>query len=159
MKIRTGCQYVGYFHYSEHLNWVAQNLRLGRGLDIAVLVRYVLSEKEKILNTKTMVTCKRSAAVVKKMISKTKKHTEVASGLYYPYALRGCHGKHIQSTAPGCPQVMTKNKTFPLNHSLACATCAIYLGIYACIGNVKMAQKIGKVMIKRVANEHRKQDP
>jgi len=37
MKIRTGCQYVGYFYYSEHLNWAAQNLRLGRGLDIAVL--------------------------------------------------------------------------------------------------------------------------
>jgi len=37
MKIRTGCQYVGYFYYSEHLNWAAQNLRLGRGLDIADL--------------------------------------------------------------------------------------------------------------------------
>ena len=37
MKIRTGCQYVGYFYYSEHLNWAAQNLRLGRGLDIAAL--------------------------------------------------------------------------------------------------------------------------
>jgi len=37
MKIRTGCQYVGYFYYSEHLKWVAQNLRLGRGLDIAAL--------------------------------------------------------------------------------------------------------------------------
>jgi len=22
-------QYLGYFHYSEHLNWAAQNLRLG----------------------------------------------------------------------------------------------------------------------------------
>jgi len=25
------------FFYSEHLNWAAQNLRLGRGLDIAVI--------------------------------------------------------------------------------------------------------------------------
>jgi len=40
-----------------------------------------LSEKEKIFNTKAMVTCKRSASVVKK-IDKAKKQTEVASGLY-----------------------------------------------------------------------------
>jgi len=37
IKIRTDCQYVGYFCYSENLNWAAQNLRLGRGLDIAAL--------------------------------------------------------------------------------------------------------------------------
>ena len=35
IRIRKGCQYVGYFNYSEHLNWTARNLRLGRGLDIA----------------------------------------------------------------------------------------------------------------------------
>ena len=40
---RTGCQYVGYFYYSDNLNWAARNLRLGRmrpegcGLDIAGL--------------------------------------------------------------------------------------------------------------------------
>jgi len=37
MKIRTGCQHVGYFHYSEHLNWATQKLRPGRGLDVAGL--------------------------------------------------------------------------------------------------------------------------
>jgi len=37
IKIRKGCQYVGYFYYSENPNWAAQNLRLGRWLDIAVL--------------------------------------------------------------------------------------------------------------------------
>jgi len=37
MKIKTGSQYVGYFYYREHLNWAAQNLRVGRGLDIAAL--------------------------------------------------------------------------------------------------------------------------
>jgi len=43
IKIRTGCQYVGYFYYSEKLIWAARNLRLGhmrpvgRGLDIAVI--------------------------------------------------------------------------------------------------------------------------
>jgi len=39
---RTGCQYLGYFHYSENLNWTARNLWLGRGLDIAVLGEYRL---------------------------------------------------------------------------------------------------------------------
>jgi len=43
IKIRTGCHYIGYFYYSENLNWAAQNLQLscmrpaGRGLDIALL--------------------------------------------------------------------------------------------------------------------------
>jgi len=27
VKIRTDCQYTGYFNYSENLNWAAQNLR------------------------------------------------------------------------------------------------------------------------------------
>jgi len=30
IKIRTGCQYVGYFYYSEHLNRAEQKLWLGR---------------------------------------------------------------------------------------------------------------------------------
>ena len=43
IKIRTSCQYVGYFYYRKKLNWAAQNLHLvrmqpeGRGLDIADL--------------------------------------------------------------------------------------------------------------------------
>jgi len=37
VKIRTSCQYVGCFYYSENLNWAAQNLRLGRGLATAGL--------------------------------------------------------------------------------------------------------------------------
>jgi len=32
-----GCQYAGYFYYSENLNRATQNLRLGSGLDIAAL--------------------------------------------------------------------------------------------------------------------------
>jgi len=51
---------------------------------------------------------------------------------------------------------MTKNKTFPLNQSLACASYAIYVAIYACTGYAKKAVKI---MMGRVANKHRKQDP
>jgi len=44
---------------------------------------------EKIFNTKAMVTCKRSASVAKKLtnyehlaLSKTKKQTQIASGLH-----------------------------------------------------------------------------
>jgi len=29
-KVRTSCQYVGFFHYSENLTWAMQNSRLGR---------------------------------------------------------------------------------------------------------------------------------
>jgi len=50
---------------------------------------FFLSEKEKISNTKVMVTCKRSAAVAKKLtnyerfaLSKTEKQIQVASGLH-----------------------------------------------------------------------------
>jgi len=46
---------------------------------------------------------------------------------------------------------MTKNKTFPLNHSLECASYAIYLAIDAC--KCKESKKIGKVMTRRVANK------
>jgi len=34
---------------------------------------------------------------------------------------------------PRCQLVMTKNKTFQLNHSLACANYAIYLAMHTCI--------------------------
>jgi len=37
IKLRTSFQYVEYFYYSQNLNWAAQNLWLGRGLNIAVL--------------------------------------------------------------------------------------------------------------------------
>jgi len=50
---------------------------------------FFLSEKEKIFNMKAVVTCKRPAAVAKKLtnyehlaLSKTKKQTQVASGLH-----------------------------------------------------------------------------
>jgi len=36
---------------------------------------------------------------------------------------------------PTDSQVMTKNETFPLNHSLAGASYAIYLAIHTCICN------------------------
>jgi len=46
---------------------------------------------------------------------------------------------------------MTKNKTFPLNHSRAYASYAIYLAIHTC--KCKEGKKIGKVMMRRVANK------
>jgi len=64
----------------------------------------------------------------------------------------------MQSTVPTDSQAMTKNKTFPLNHSLACANYAIYVVIHAFTGYAKKAETIGKVMMRRVANKHRKQD-
>jgi len=36
-KIRTGCQYAGYLYCSKNLKWAAQNLPMGRRLDIAAL--------------------------------------------------------------------------------------------------------------------------
>jgi len=36
---------------------------------------------------------------------------------------------------PTHSQVLTKNKTFPLNHCLARASYAIYLAIHTCICN------------------------
>jgi len=45
-----------------------------------------------------------------------------------------------------------KNESFPLNQSLACANNANYVAIHACIGYAKKAEKIGKVMMRRVAN-------
>jgi len=105
-----------------------------------------------------MVICKRSAAVVKKLTNyehlaliKTKKQNHVASGLHQPCALCCCHGKHIEPTVPTDSHVMTKNKIFPLNHSLACASYAIYLAIHTCI--CKEGRKIGKVMTRKVANK------
>jgi len=61
------------------------------------------------------------------------------------------------STVPTDSQVMTKNKTYPLNHSPACASYAIYLAIHTC--KCKEGKKIGKVITRKVANKLRKQDP
>jgi len=52
---------------------------------------------------------------------------------------------------PTDSHVKTKNKTFPLNHSLACPSYVIYLAIHTC--NAKKAQKIGKVRTRRAANK------
>jgi len=54
IKIRAGFQYVGYFCYSETLNWAAQNFRLGRmrpvgcELDIAALAGVQWDEHKKV---------------------------------------------------------------------------------------------------------------
>jgi len=37
IKMRKDFQFVGCFYYSENINWAAQILHLGRGLDIAAL--------------------------------------------------------------------------------------------------------------------------
>jgi len=44
IKKRTGCQYIEYWYFSENLNWVAQNQRLGRmwpeGRELDIVVPY-----------------------------------------------------------------------------------------------------------------------
>jgi len=54
---------------------------------------------------------------------------------------------------PTDSQVMTKNKAFPLKNSLACSSYAIYLAIHTVHAYVTKAEKIGKVMTRRVANK------
>ena len=90
--------------------------------------------KKKSSIRRQRLAAKRSAAVVKKLtnyehlaLSKTKKQTQVASGLHQPCALSCCRGTHIKSTVPTDSQVTTKNKTFPLNYSLACCMQLCYL--------------------------------
>jgi len=68
------------------------------------------SEKEKNLQYKGG-SLQKICRVCKKLASKTKKQTAVASALL-ACALRGCHGKNMQSMVPTVSQVMTKNKTF-----------------------------------------------
>jgi len=64
-----------------------------------------------MFNTKAMVTCKGSATVVKKLTSslRPKSKPKLLQGFISPvkpWALRGCNGKHIQSTVPTVSQVM-----------------------------------------------------
>ena len=83
-----------------------------------------------------MVTCKISAAVVKKLTnyehlarSKTKKSKpKLLQGFISPVHFVVA----MENTLNPRRQVMTKNKTFPLNHSLACASYAIYVAIHTC---------------------------
>jgi len=73
--------------------------------------------------------CKKLTNYKHLALSKAKKQTQVASGLHLLCTLCCCHGKHIESTVPTDSHVMTKNKTFPQNLSLACASFAVYLAI------------------------------
>jgi len=63
VKIRTDCQYIGYFNYSENLNWAAQNLLLGhmrpngRGLDIAELDAFTFCKAANTYYVDLMETC------------------------------------------------------------------------------------------------------
>jgi len=49
IKIKTGCQFIGKFYYSENLNWAAQNLRLGRGLDMVAIDKRQQKERNSTL--------------------------------------------------------------------------------------------------------------
>ena len=92
------------------------------------------SKRRQWLPAKICRSCKKKLTNYEYLaLSKTKKQTQVASGLHQTCALCCWHGKHIESTVPTNSQVVAKNKTFLLNHSLACANHAIYLAIHTCI--------------------------
>ena len=74
--------------------------------------------------------------------------------LWLPRKTHPIHGPDCFTSRPN-----DKNKNFPRNHSLACANYAIYAAIHACIVYVRKAEKIGKVMMRRVENKYRKQNP
>jgi len=57
---------------------------------------------------------------------------------------------------PTDSQVMTKNETFPLNHSLAGASYAIYLAIHTCICN---EDRKNRKSDDEKCGKQRKQDP
>ena len=87
-------------------------------------------------------TRKRSAAVVKKLTSKTNK----ANRSCFRTLLALCTSGFPRKTHPiHCPNCFTSRpndkKTFPLNHSLACANYAIYAAIHACMVYVNKAEK------------------
>jgi len=60
-------------------------------------------------------------------LSKRREPVNGESGPYGHYAFCGCYGKHNKSMVPCVSHVMSKNKTFPLNHNLTCANCGIYV--------------------------------
>jgi len=60
-------------------------------------------------------------------LSKTREHLNGMSGPCGHCALCGNYGKHKKSMVPYVSQIMSKNKTFPLNQKLTCANHGIYV--------------------------------
>ena len=93
-----------------------------------------LSQKEKKLNPKAMITYKRPTTIGQKLknykdlaLNKTRKQTKGGSRPCEHCALCGCYGKNNKSMVPNVSQLLTKTKTFKLNQTLTCADFGIYV--------------------------------
>jgi len=93
-----------------------------------------LTQKEKKLNPKAMITFKRPTTIGQKLtnykdlaLNKTQKQTKGGSRPCEHCALCGCYGKNNKSMVPNVSQLLTKTKTFKLNQSLTCADFVIYV--------------------------------
>ena len=87
-----------------------------------------LTQKEKTLKPKAMITYKRPTKVTNYKdlaLNKTRKQTEDGSRPCEYCALCGCYGKNNKSMVPNVSQLLTKTKTFQLNQSLTCADFGI----------------------------------
>jgi len=65
------------------------------------------------------------------VLNKTRRQTKGGSRPCKRCALCGCHGKNDKSIIPNVSQLLTKNKTFPLNENLTCAYYGIYVATCA----------------------------
>jgi len=93
-----------------------------------------LTQKEKKLIPKAMITYKRPTTIGQKLtnykdlaLNKTRKQTKGGSRPCEHCALCGCYGKNNKSMVPNVSQLLTKNKTFKLNQTLTCAGFGIYV--------------------------------
>jgi len=93
-----------------------------------------LTQKEKKLSPKAMITYKRPTTIGQKLtnykdlaLNKTRKQTKGGSRPCEHCALCGCYGKNNKSMVPNVSQLLTKTKTFKLNQSLTCADFGIYV--------------------------------
>jgi len=93
------------------------------------------TQKEKKLNPKAMITCKRPTTIGPKLtnykylaLNKTRKQTKGGSRPCEHCALCGCYGKNYNSRVPNVSQLLTKTKT--VNQSLTCSDFGIYVATF-----------------------------
>ena len=125
-----------------------------------LLIFSLCQRKKKSFNTKAVVTCKRFASVLKKLTSKTKKQTEAAQGFVSPaHFVVATENTFNTRSHPNCSTSNDKKFNFPTEPKPGmCQLC--YLCSHTCMHRLcKEGRKIGTVMMRRVTNKRRKQDP
>ena len=110
-----------------------------------------LTQKEKKLNPKAMISYKRPTTIGQKLtnyedlaLNKTRKQTKGGSRPCEHCALCRCYGKNNKSMVPNVSQLLTKTTTFKLNQSLTCADFDIYVA--TCV--ICHAQYVGQTSNK-----------